>query len=186
MKTPASLLDRLRQPAEQEAWSRFVDLYTPLLFFWACRLGCQEADAADLVQEVLTLLVRKLPEFRYDEHGSFRSWLRAVTHNKWREQRRRREVPRETAGGELDEVAVTDGAEAFTEAEYHQFLAARALRLMQTEFQPATWRACWEMVVCDRPAADVAVEVGLTVGAVYAAKARVLRRLRRELEGLLE
>ena len=51
MDTPASLLERLRRPAEQQAWARFVDLYTPLLYYWARRTGCPEADAADLTQD---------------------------------------------------------------------------------------------------------------------------------------
>lgn len=61
--TPASLLERLREPGDQEAWRRFVQLYTPLLFRAARRLGLPPEDASDLVQDVLALLVRKLPAF---------------------------------------------------------------------------------------------------------------------------
>src|SRR5438552_1694044 len=63
--TSISLLERIRQPAEREAWGRFVELYTPLLYYWACRLGMQESDAADLVQDVFAVLVQKLPVFTY-------------------------------------------------------------------------------------------------------------------------
>src|SRR5688572_20304611 len=101
MDTPASLLERLRQPAEQQAWSRFVRLYTPLLYSWARRLGLQPEDASDLVQDVLTLLVQKLPEFHYDRHKRFRGWLWTVTLNRFRENHRRRAVP---------VVAATDSA----------------------------------------------------------------------------
>src|SRR5271154_45229 len=87
--TSVSLLERLRQPAEQDAWNRFVHLYTPLLFAWADRAGLQSHDAADLVQDVFVLLLRKLPEFTYDSRQSFRGWLRTVALNKWRESRRR-------------------------------------------------------------------------------------------------
>jgi RNA polymerase sigma-70 factor (ECF subfamily) len=80
-KTPASLLHRLRQPNAVDAWPRFVELYTPLLYYWAKRLGLQQQDAADLVQDVFVLLVQKLPEFAYDRHKSFRGWLRTVTLN---------------------------------------------------------------------------------------------------------
>jgi RNA polymerase sigma-70 factor, ECF subfamily len=62
----------------------------------------------------------------------------------------------------------------------------RALELMQAEFQPTTWKACWEYAVQGRPAAEVAGELQTTVEVVYAAKSRVLRRLREELAGLLE
>jgi RNA polymerase sigma-70 factor (ECF subfamily) len=56
---------------------------------------------------------------------------------------------------------------------------------MQTDFQPTTWRACWEVAAVGRPATDVAAELGLSVNAVYAACFRVLGRLRQELRGLL-
>ncbi len=74
--TPASLLDRLRKPNESSAWERFVELYSPLLFAWAKRLGLQTSDAADLVQDVFLLLCRKLPEFEYDASRSFHGWLK--------------------------------------------------------------------------------------------------------------
>src|SRR5262245_37406044 len=104
METPASLLERLRQPDQDDAWPRFVQLYTPLLYSWSRRLGLQEPDAADLVQDVLLHLVRKLPEFTYDQNRSFRGWLRVVVLNVWR-NRRRAELPRAADPPDLDEVA---------------------------------------------------------------------------------
>jgi RNA polymerase sigma-70 factor (ECF subfamily) len=183
--TSISLLERLRRPGEADAWARLVELYTPLLFYWACRTGIREQDAADLVQEVFAVLVQKLPEFMYDRHKSFRGWLRTILFNKWRDQRRRLEAARFQSNDlVLDNLADPEGPEMFWEAEYRQQLVGRALELMQAEFQPTTWKACWETVVSDRPAADVADELGLSVDAVYAAKSRVLRRLRQELAGL--
>ena len=184
--TSASLLERLRQPAETESWQRFVRLYTPLIFYWARRTGLQDADATDLVQDVFTLLLKKLPEFRYSPDQSFRSWLRTVTLNKWRE-RQRQKRPAAVAGEELvHEAAVADDAQAIWEAEYRQRIYHRAFELMQSEFQPATWRACWEQVVGGKPAGVVAAELGMTAGAVRSAKFRVLCRLRKEFAGLLE
>jgi RNA polymerase sigma-70 factor (ECF subfamily) len=183
--TPISLLDRVRRPGEQQAWVRFVEMYTPLLFYWARRLGLQEQDAADLVQDVFTVLVHKLPEFVYDRDRSFRGWLRTILHNRWRDLRRRQAAapPQEPAGSNL---AVPSDTDALGEEEYRRLLVGRALELMQSEFQTNTWKACWEVVVCDRPAADVAAELGISLDSVYAAKSRVLRRLRKELAGLLE
>jgi RNA polymerase sigma-70 factor (ECF subfamily) len=183
--TSASLLQLLRQPEQTQAWSRFVDLYTPLLFHWARRTGLQEQDAADLVQDVCTALLPKLRAFEYDEQKSFRGWLRTVTLNKWRENRRRA-LARFATNAELSDLAVPDPAEAFWEADYRRHLVRRALELMQADFQPATWKACWEQVVNERRAADVAAELGLTLGAAHAAKFRVLARLREELAGLLD
>jgi RNA polymerase sigma-70 factor (ECF subfamily) len=185
--TSATLLERLRQPAPHAAWDRFVKLYTPLLLAWARRLGLQEADADDLVQDVVATLLRKLPEFRYDRHRSFRAWLRTVTVNKWRQtQRRRAASPRMAGNVDLAEVADKGLADTFWETEYRQHLVSRALQLMQADFEPTTWKACWEFVVSDKPAAQVAAELGTTVAVVYSAKSRVLHRLRQELDGLLD
>jgi RNA polymerase sigma-70 factor, ECF subfamily len=186
MDTPISLLERLRQPGHAGAWARFVELYTPLLYAWGRRMGLQEPDAADLVQEVFTVLLAKLPEFAYDPGKSFRAWLKTVALNKWREKQRRAAVRREAVGDALPEVSEADPAEALWEADYRQHLVRRALEVMQREFQPATWQACWAMVVDGRPAAEVAVELGLSPGAVRSAKFRVLTRLREELQGLLD
>lgn len=187
--TSVSLLEQLRHPLHTEdnrlAWRRFVQLYTPLIYRWARRLGSSQQDATDLTQEVFTLMVRKLPEFAYDRQKSFRAWLRTVTINKWRDIRRRRtETPiDETVLAELESH---DTSGVFEETEYRQYLVKRALELMQAEFQPVTWKACWEYMVVDRPAGEVARELGITVNAVYLAKSRVLSRLRKQLEGLLE
>jgi RNA polymerase sigma-70 factor (ECF subfamily) len=185
--TSVSLLERLRQSTHQEDWKRFVDLYTPLIFSWARGAGLKDPDAADLVQDVLTLVVQKLPEFRYNRDQSFRSWLLTLTLNKWRDGQRRRGVrPREVNNVPLSDLAAPDNVAAFEEAEYRQQLVIRALQVMKTEFRPTTWKACWEHVVSDRSAAEVGRELGLSEGAVYAAKSRVLSRLRQELEGLLD
>ena len=183
VKTPVSLLERLRNPEDQSAWGRFVDLYTPLLCYWGRRAELQEPDIADLVQDVFQTLVRKLPEFTYDRGGTFRGWLRTILLNQWRTTVRRRvERPLEE-GHEVADRADPDEA---IEKEYRDFLVSRALHIMKTDFQPTTWQACWEHVVCDRPVAEVAAKLGISVKAVYLAKARVVRRLRQELEGLWE
>jgi RNA polymerase sigma-70 factor, ECF subfamily len=184
---PASLLQRLQTRTDHEAWERFVELYAPLLYFWACRLHLQAADAADLVQEVFLAVLRKMPEFRLEQHRSFRAWLRTLTHNKWCDLCRRRGAALRGADDRgLAGASVPDAVADLCEAEYRRHLVGRALRVMQAEFQPTTWRACWEVVVSGRAAAAVAAELGLSVAAVYAAKYRVLRRLRQELRGLLD
>ncbi len=184
--TPPSLLARLRQPGEQAAWERFVELYTPLLYHWSRRAGLADADAQDLVQDVLITVVRTMPEFVYDPARSFRGWLRTVTHNKFLDhQKKHARRPITGDAGLLDDVAAP-AAEAFWEAEYRRHLVDRALAVMQAEFAPTTWQACWRFVVEGRPAAEVAVELGISENAVYIAKSRVLRRLRQELDGLLD
>lgn len=182
--TSVSLLGRLRQPEDQEAWRRFVHLYSPLLYYWARGVKLPAADAADLVQEVLLVVVKEMPAFAYDPSRSFRGWLRTIALNKWRERCRRftNAPPREDA--ELDALAADSGTDVFAEQEYRQCLVRQALQIMQDEFEPATWKACWEVVVSGRPAAEVAAELKTSVDVVYGAKSRVLRRLREELDGL--
>jgi RNA polymerase sigma-70 factor (ECF subfamily) len=185
--TSATLLHRLRQPADRMAWDSFVRLYTPLLFYWARRTGLAEADAADLVQDVFCVMIRKLPDFEYDRGKSFRAWLKTVLQNTWRNRARQRSLP--TLGGDKGpvlEAVDEDDAIRLEETEYRDHLVARAVELMQTEFEPATWQACWQLVVEGRPAAEVARQLDLSINAVYLAKSRVLARLRRELAGLLD
>ena len=185
--TSVSLIERLRRPGEEAAWSRLVELYTPLLDHWAHRVGLGDQDAADLVQDVFAVLVQKLPEFLYDRQKSFRGWLRTILVNRWRDGRRRRAMaPAVWRSEDLEQLARTDPTEPFWEADYRRQLVDRALQLMQSEFQPTTWQACWQVVVADRPAATVAAELGISIDSVYAAKSRVLRRLRQELQGLLD
>ena len=185
--TPPSLLDRLRNQDDQYAWQEFVELYTPLLYGWSCRAGLQDSDAADLLQDVFATLFQKLPEFRYDPSRSFRAWLRTVAMNHWRDAcRKRQRQGLENNEADLADAEASDELGAAQEAEYRQYLVGRALRLMQAEFEATTWKACWEFVVCGRSAADVAAELSISENAVYISKSRVLRRLRQELEGLLD
>jgi len=186
-KTPASLLERLRDSFDADAWTRFVALYTPLIYSWGRRVGLQDQDAADLVQDVFATLIHVLPTFIYDQHKSFRRWLRSVTLNQWHNTRKQwnEKLPR-APGDAVDRLAVPDDVEAFWEVEYQQHLVSQALAIMRADFQERTWKACWEVVVTGKSAAEVAAALGLTVGAVYAAKFRVLNRLRQELRGMLE
>jgi RNA polymerase sigma-70 factor (ECF subfamily) len=184
--TSLTLLERLQSPQDDEAWGRFARLYTPLLYYWCRRAGLQEQDAADLVQEVFVLLVRKLPEFRYDRERSFRNWLRTVTFNKWRESLRRRVGQPTPSSADLDEVPATSDEWQLDETEYRRQLVANALPLIEHEFSSREWLAFQRHVVEGLGAAEVAAELGIRIGTVYAAKSHVLSRLRQELQGFLE
>ncbi|REJ97878.1 MAG: sigma-70 family RNA polymerase sigma factor [Planctomycetota bacterium] len=185
--TSPSLIERLRTTEDQQAWGRFVELYSPLLYYWAHKIGLSRDQAADLVQDVCLVLMDKLPEFDYDASRSFRGWLRTITLNKCRDQlRRQARGPRNERTGEMAKLDVSDNVEFLGEQEYREQLVRRALQLMETEFEATTWRACWEHVVSGKSAERIAAELGMSVNAVYLAKSRVLRRLREELAGLLD
>src|SRR4051794_33274142 len=127
-RTPASLLERLRQPGDREAWERFVELYSPLIHAWSRRAGLHDPDATDLVQDVLVTLVEAMPTFVYDRHKSFRRWLKTITLNRWRDLCKRQGRLSPAGAAALAEAVVPDSLEAFWEAEYAGHLANRALQ----------------------------------------------------------
>jgi RNA polymerase sigma-70 factor (ECF subfamily) len=185
--TSLSLLQRLRQPGQADAWERFARLYTPLLVAWSRRprYGLQPADADDLVQDILADLFRKLPQFQYDPERGFRGWLRGVFHHKWVDRCRCAGRVLSGGGESLSELASPTAIDPAA-VEEQQLLLRRALELMQKEFEPTTWQACWQRVAEGLPAAEVAAALGMTENAVHVAKSRVLRRLRQEMAGLID
>src|SRR5687768_7272096 len=103
-ETSASLLDRLRSRDDQEAWQRLADLYTPLIRDWLRQHATLDQDADDLVQEVLSVLLRKLPQFERARTGAFRRWLRTITVNCLRDFWRARRIrPRATGDSAFQE-----------------------------------------------------------------------------------
>lgn len=185
--TSASLLCRLQSDDRELAWERFVELYAPLIYHWGVNHGLRSADAADLVQEVLAILVVKLPDFRYDPRRKFRGWLRTVTINKANDLHRRNRVRAATHSDEtIDQVIVASETDLFGEAQYRAFLLRRLRRCIEAEFEPQTWQACWRQITQGKSAAQVGRELGISANAVRVSKCRVLRRLREELDGMID
>ncbi len=184
--TSESLLLRLRSGRDQNDWTTFVELYTPLIFYWARKIGLQTNDAADLAQEVLTLAFQKLPSFEYDASKSFRGWLRTVTLNRYRETLRKKSIGAAPATHSvLASIAQPGAAESTWDLNYQQALVGRAMQILESEFQPTTWAALKRYVFDGQPAADAAKENGLSIWTVYAAKSRLMSRMRETLDGLL-
>ena len=187
--TRASLLVRLRDPRDASAWNLFVDLYAPLIYGYFRRCGAQDADAADLTQDVLTRVSQGIQRLDYDpERGTFRGWLRTITTNKIRDLYRTR--ANLIVGGEkieelLNRLAADDDEPASV-AQRTSLLAARAMELLQTEFEPTTWQAFRGLVLDEKPTQQVADELGTTPNAVRIVKSRVLKRMREEAAGLLD
>jgi len=189
--TPVSLLDRLRLRPDSESWQRLVGLYTPLLVGWLRRHRLPPEDAEDLVQDVLGVLVRELPQFQHNgQRGAFRRWLRTVLvnrlHGYWRARRSRPAAAGDGAFEKLLEQLQDPGSalSRLWDEEHDRYVTRRLLEIAEPDFEPTTWRAFRRTVLDGARAADVAGELGLSVNAVLIAKSRVLRRLRRELEGL--
>ena len=191
--TRASLLVRLRDGEDAEAWQEFVRLYAPVIYGFARKRGLQDADAADLMQDVLRSVSSAVHRLEYDPlRGTFRGWLFTVTRNKvfnFLDSRSRRVQ----ASGDsrmqqrLEQHAGGDGnLSADWEADYQRAMAAQAMDRVKGEFQAATWEAFLLTAVEGRTPAQVAPRVGLSVGAIYVAKNRVIARLRQEIERMQE
>jgi RNA polymerase sigma-70 factor (ECF subfamily) len=171
---------------DQNAWEKFVHLYTPLMFYWARKVGLQQSDAADLVQDVLSIVFRRLPDFQYDTAGSFRGWLRTVTLNKFREKKRKRITEVSTASDSmLEQVASLQRAESTWDLDYGRLLVQQSMALMEPDFQPATWKALTAVMAQGQTVDQAASSTGVSAWTIYSAKARLMKRLREELNGLL-
>jgi RNA polymerase sigma-70 factor (ECF subfamily) len=185
MQTPISLLERLRSRPANADWQRFVDLYSPLIVAWLTKFGADDATVHDVGQEVMIAVWGHIADFEH-RTGHFRGWLWTLTRNKYREHWRR---TKSKAVGAVDPEQTADGSDGvaqYVDDEYRQYLVSRAMSLMRSDFEPATWQACWEFVAEGRTADEVAGRLQMTANAVYLAKARVLRRLRQELAGLID
>jgi RNA polymerase sigma-70 factor (ECF subfamily) len=191
LETRPSLLLRLRDPANQEAWREFVDSYGPLVYRFARRCGLQDFDAADLTQLVLWQVCDAVSRFDYDpNHGTFRGWLFQVVRHQWckLQQREQRHLQRRKYLESLDSLAANPSlAElALWDREYEQQIFKRATSQVRGMFADSTWQAFWQTAVEGKDAQAVADQLKLSVGAVYTAKSRVLNRFREVARELRE
>ncbi len=187
-RTSTALLADLRDPHNAAAWGHYVERYRPLIVAYARRAGLSEHDAEDAAQATLLTFSHGLREDRYDrERGRLRSWLYGIAVNKVREARRaRRELQAcDTAAQAALELDAPDPNQAAWDAEWHAAVVSQCLAEVSAEVEPSTLRAFELCVREGLPAQQVADALGMTRDAVYAAKRRVLRRIR-ELVPLME
>jgi RNA polymerase sigma-70 factor (ECF subfamily) len=189
--TSLTLLVRVRAN-EPGAWQRLIDLYAPMVYHWCRRGGLTGEDAADVFQEVFHSVAEHIGGFRRDRPGdTFRGWLRTITRNKVRDHCRRQAGQPRAAGGtdaQLHLQNVPDPAEPEDEEEAGIVVRQlhRTLAEIRGEFEERTWQAFWQVQMEGRDTAAVGAELGMTPAAVRKAKFRVLRRLREELDDLLD
>jgi RNA polymerase sigma-70 factor (ECF subfamily) len=192
--TRPSLLVRIRDTRDREAWGQFVEIYAPLVYDMARRRGLQDADAADLTQEVLRSVSGAIGRLDYDpRRGTFRSWLFTVTRNainSFLESRRR--VPRGSGDSSvqawLENRPGPDENEESAEwdRDYQRRVLDYATERVRLTFEDATWQAFAQTAIDGKPVKDVAAGLGMTVGAVYIARSRVLGRIKDEVRKLLD
>jgi RNA polymerase sigma factor (sigma-70 family) len=190
--TRITLLNRLKDGSDHQAWSEFVRLYGPVVYGFARKRGLQDADAADMMQEVLRSVARNAEKMEYDpKRGTFRGWLYTVTRNKIynflsSQKNKARAVGDSAAHERLESLPdkTENESDADWELEYQRRLSAKAMERVKHEFQGNTWLAFWGTAVDGRPANEVGIELKMSPGAVYVAKSRVLARLRDEVQRL--
>jgi RNA polymerase sigma factor (sigma-70 family) len=188
-ETRPSLLLRLRDPRDQEAWSRFVDVYGPLVHSHARRRGLSNEDAEDVTQRVFARVSEAIRKFDYDpQRGKFRDWLGFIVRNEvfrhWKKGERETRAP----GGDdqtLEQVAGDPTDPEWTE-EFHTHVLRVALARCQPRFEPDTWWAFEKVWLDHFPARDVAQELSQPIDWVYVAKSRVLKRLWQEVQELAD
>jgi RNA polymerase sigma-70 factor (ECF subfamily) len=184
--THVSLLERLRRdPADQRAWSEFVDRYAPALLGWCRRWGLQEADAQDVTQTVLVILAQRMKTFAYDPTGRFRAWLQTVARHAWSafvEGRRR--APRPGAGDALESVEAREELVRRLEEDFDRELLEAAMGRVRQRVEPHTWEAFRLTAVEGLPGPDVAARLAMKVATVYVARSKVQKLIRAELERL--
>ena len=191
--TRLTLLVRIRDACDQEAWERFVDLYAPLVYGFLRKRGLQDADSADLTQDVLRQVAMKAKSLEYDaRRGSFRGWLLTVVQNRltdhWRKQCRSERGTGDTDAqqrlNEIPQPSSVDGS-AEWDADYERQLFHYAANIVKQDFTPATWHAFWMTAVEGLGGQEVAEKLELTVAAVYLAKGRVMKRLKDQVRLLV-
>jgi RNA polymerase sigma-70 factor (ECF subfamily) len=188
--TRPSLLVRIRDLKDEDAWRQFVGLYTPLVYRYARKRGLQDADAADLAQDVLRAVAAG--GIDYDpQRGPFRAWFYGLAHHKLcdflaAQQRAGRGTGDTTAQHRLAEKPAPAEEAALWDLEFERRMFEWAAEKVRGEFRDQTWQAFWQTAVEGKPAKDTAAALGMTLGAVYIAKSRVLARLRKEIQNAQE
>lgn len=189
--TRVSLIIRLRQPGNQEAWQEFVSLYEPLICRLAARKGFQHADAQDILQDVLVAVSKGIERFEIGEdRGRFRGWLFRISRNLIINAiEKRQRVVFGSSDSDIcerlaQEPALSPQEHSAYVLEFRRELFQWAARKIRPEFQPATWSLFWRTSVEGEAIADAARELGLSIGAAYAARCRILTRLRKTIEEL--
>lgn len=189
-ETHVTLLGRLRDdPANQEAWSDFVEHYGPKVYAWCRQWNLQEADAQDVTQMVLLKLAEKLKHFAYDPSKSFRAWLKTLTHHAWSDFLQSRRRPGWGSGDTevlqiLHTAAAREDLVQRLEEAYDHELLEEASRRVRQRVAPQTWEAFRLTALENFSGAEAAQKIGMQVAQVFVAKRRVQNMLREEIEKL--
>ncbi len=183
--TQPSLLVRIRDQRDAAAWRQFLEIYAPLVYGFLRKQGLQDADAADVAQDVMRTVAQSISQLNYDpRRGTFRGWLLSVVHSRLADFRRRQQ--RHNAAVHAATAAVQQASDGNSSAQwdrdYDRQLFHAAARAVRGDFSDSSWQAFWQAAVEGKPAQEIAASLGISPAAVYLAKARVMARIREQLE----
>lgn len=188
-ETQPSLLVKIRDEDDGESWSRFVEIYTPAIFGFLKLQGLQDADAADLTQDVMTSVAGAIKSFEYQpERGRFRGWLFTLVQNRlrnfWRGSEKRPVAKGDTQSYQrlLEHPdGATNAAEAW-DREYEHGLYVAAAEQVRCKVSESTWIAFFSTVVDGKSTAQVAAQLNMSPAAVRLARARVIAKIKQEIQ----
>ena len=188
-ETRPSLLIRMRDARNQQAWTEFLEIYEPLIGRLVRRRGLKSADAAEVTQEVLVAVSGAINRWEANpDRGSFRGWLATITRNLvvnfLIRQARHPRGNGDTAFRQwLEEQPAPEGElSALFDLERKRQTFRWASDQIRSEFRESTWKAFWMTAVENGDVGTVARELGVTVGVVYVSRSRVMKRLREVAE----
>ncbi len=188
--TSLTLLRGLRaSPPDAVAWNRFVSRYQILIVKWCLSWGLQASDCQDVTQEVLLRLSKAMRDFDYDPQGSFRGWLKTVTHHAWVDWIQSQRKPGRGRGDSamqqmLQQVEAGEDLARRLEEEYDTELMETALLRVRGRVQPRTWQAFQMTAIEGHSGAQAAAKLKMQVAHVYVAKSEILKALRAEIQTL--
>lgn len=188
-ETRESLIVQIKDPSNRDAWGKFVDLYRPVIHRIALARGLQDADAQDLTQHVLMAVAASIGRWeKSTESTRFRHWLRRVTRNAILNAISRRPPDQATGTSSYQNIvteiperadnSLDDETDSLIELEYRRELYLRAAAIVRTDVDPITWQAFERTVIGGLSNAQAAQELGKSIGTIYAARSRVMKRLR--------
>jgi RNA polymerase sigma-70 factor (ECF subfamily) len=186
-QTRTSLVVRLHDAQNHQAWEEFLAVYQPLILRLMRHNGLSEEDARDVCQQVLQGVASDVQRWKPDgREASFRRWLFRIARNrmiKFLVQQRKQTAGR--GGTSIQRILAAYPARDISsqfQNEYRQQLLWWAADQIRPEFRDATWQAFWRTCVDGQPVTDVARELGTTAGNVYVARSRIVARLRARIQ----
>lgn len=190
--TSISFLNTLQADGNSRSWHEFVELYTPLIRIWLGTRHVREQERDDITQEVMQVVLRRLPEFQRQRTGSFRNWLKTITIFAWRNYHRKHVQKGAGVGGSDFTQTVHELEDPVSQLsqqwdrQHDEHVLQKLLEKIRPSIRDTTWNAFAAVTMDGKTPEQAAEELGMSTNAVYVAKSRVLAQLRQVSEGLVD